>query len=534
MTEKQAEELVKKNLVDYLTRMGHIPDNAGRYHCISADHVDGNPSMTIEKNGKYAKCWSHPQPHDTFNIFDAIGMVEGIRTLHAQKSRAFEIYHIEIDDAGKETTSARSEKIPKAAQASPPVATHPVPAVPATYTQPDQPAKSELVISAAPFEPAARAAELVEPEPVEPAAPVIAMNVERSAIPEIVEINPEVPLIKQVVETEMAVSPALEAAAEDTTQVEPALEPEPEESRSGLTEIPDTILEHDSMADYLNQHCMAVYMNDFTAVIHNPMNHPAVLTGFSELDKLLDGGLYPGLYVVCSRPAEGKTTFVLQMADYMIAHDQDALLISLDQTKLEVAAKSLSRLTLLMDDTIAKNNARTTREMMDISHKLPQTFSEQVFIDKAIEHHRQSAQFLYFFEFFSPISMVDIQSMINHHMTLTGHFPIVILDSLQYVKPAESGQSDNLNADQSVRALMQISRACNIPIIALSGVIRDTYGSDVILSMQMEPAAGTLSTPHQVELRILKNRHGPTGGKVSFHYYSAYNYFEVVKPGQAE
>ncbi|NLO37257.1 MAG: hypothetical protein GX112_13030, partial [Clostridiaceae bacterium] len=106
MTEKQADEFVRSKLEDYLKKMGQKPDQAGRYHCIAKDHTDGNPSMTIHKSGTYAMCWSHPSPKDTFNIYDAIGIFEGLHSLRAQKQRAYAIYGLTID----ETSATQPEK----------------------------------------------------------------------------------------------------------------------------------------------------------------------------------------------------------------------------------------------------------------------------------------------------------------------------------------------------------------------------------------------------------------------------------------
>ena len=45
----------------------------------------------------------------------------------------------------------------------------------------------------------------------------------------------------------------------------------------------------------------------------------AISTGFPALDDLLDGGLYPGLYSMGAITSLGKTTFALQIADYIAA-----------------------------------------------------------------------------------------------------------------------------------------------------------------------------------------------------------------------
>ena len=42
---------------------------------------------------------------------------------------------------------------------------------------------------------------------------------------------------------------------------------------------------------------------------------PAASTGFDILDRNLDGGLYPGLYILGALSSLGKTTLALQLAD---------------------------------------------------------------------------------------------------------------------------------------------------------------------------------------------------------------------------
>jgi replicative DNA helicase len=69
-----------------------------------------------------------------------------------------------------------------------------------------------------------------------------------------------------------------------------------------------------------------------------------------------------------------------------------------------------------------------------------------------------------------------------------------------------------------------------------SGAIE--YSSDVLIGLQLKGAgqkdfdinAEKNKHPRNVELVILKNRNGVTGGKVSYKYYSMFNYFEEVYP----
>ena len=699
MTEKQAEELVRKNLEDYLHRMGHFPDNAGRYHCIAPDHKDGNPSMTIEKSGKYAKCWSHPQPRDTFNIFDAINMLEGIRSLHAQKKHAFAIYQIVIDEvatdkaAPDKSAPSKTDKQPKngasqgdhahqdhaTSRAATPAKNHharadvfrpsaeettvpigPVAAAavpdpeiaapidtpileavpenveisssddfveiiefgavsqpePTTEFQPsltdevksvdldlsvevlldsepvhveivepvpaeDTESLVELVAEAGIWE-AAPEAEDVEPEPTldeaiepsfvaatkspvevtestlvkvnecpvevvaeveakntatEPVFEAVAAAVEHEAAPEPV---PEPVVVTAAVEPEPVpvVAPIYVPGAVTKSadpEPEPAVtksaEPEPEPEAPGVEE-PENIATMPSLVDRIEATCMADFLDE--ALAADPANTiglslpPAIPSGFTALDKHLDGGFFPGLYLFCSRPGEGKTTFALQIADAIVAQGLDVLLISMDLTRVELAAKSISRLSLLMDHTIARSQAKTLRQVLDVSNRKTNAEFAQSFLSQAMQAYRQTANHLHVLDRQERLSPNDVHKMIDRHIARTTHRPVVILDSLQHLQPMESGQTEILQADSAVRALMQISRSAGTPILALSSVIRDNYGSDVVLSLQLEPAAGTLAAPHHLDVKLLKNRHGAIDGKVGYNYYAAYNYFEEM------
>ena len=90
-------------------------------------------------------------------------------------------------------------------------------------------------------------------------------------------------------------------------------------------------------------------------------NKKVVSTGFPNLDNHLDGGVHEGLYVIGAISSLGKTTFMIQIADYISSQGQDVLYISLEMSKYEIMAKSISRHTLLLFDGQESNLAKTTR-----------------------------------------------------------------------------------------------------------------------------------------------------------------------------
>ena len=84
-------------------------------------------------------------------------------------------------------------------------------------------------------------------------------------------------------------------------------------------------------------------VGEFRNFIESAAKRPILSTGFYDIDKALGGGLHTGLYVLGAVSSLGKTTFTLQIADNLAKADTDVLFFSLEQSKFELMAKSISR-----------------------------------------------------------------------------------------------------------------------------------------------------------------------------------------------
>ena len=82
-----------------------------------------------------------------------------------------------------------------------------------------------------------------------------------------------------------------------------------------------------------------------------------IKSGYTNIDDL-----YTGLYVIGGSSAIGKTTFVHQMADQIAETGYPVLYITLEQSALELASKSLSRI-------MAKQDAATAMTSLQIRKK---------------------------------------------------------------------------------------------------------------------------------------------------------------------
>ena len=289
--------------------------------------------------------------------------------------------------------------------------------------------------------------------------------------------------------------------------------------------------------------------------IRERANTPYIPTGFTQLDSILDGGLFEGLYIIGAISSLGKTTFTLQMADQIAKSGQDVLIISLEMARAELMAKSISRETLLNGNSIA--NAKTTRGITTYSRYLKYSKEELDLINNSIKSYSDYAQNIVIEEGQGNISALDVKGFVQEHIELTGRKPVVFIDYLQILAPCTDKRSDiRENIDRNITILKQISRDFKIPVFAISSINRKNYSvkismeafkesgaieysSDILMGLQFSNAGSSNfdpdvaksesnnpNKPRELELVILKNRNGRTGDSIPFSYYPLFNYFK--------
>ena len=299
----------------------------------------------------------------------------------------------------------------------------------------------------------------------------------------------------------------------------------------------------------------AEHLQAFVNGIADSVNTPPIATGFKELDSVLDGGLYEGLYSIGALTSLGKTTFTMQLADQVAAAGTDVIIIALEMARNQLIAKSISRETLL--ETIATGgnmkNAKTSRGITSGVRYSGYNKEERELIEAAVKRYGQYAAHLYIKEGVGNISVNEVREIVKQHISLTGNKPLVVIDYLQILTPADMRASDKQNTDKAVLELKRISRDYKIPVIAISSLNRTSYsgeinmsafkesgaieyGSDVVIGLQFAGAGGSrfdekrarAENPRQIELVVMKNRDGATGCKVNFEYFPMFNLFREM------
>ncbi len=308
-----------------------------------------------------------------------------------------------------------------------------------------------------------------------------------------------------------------------------------------------------------NKNSASFRLKDFIDGIKAGADTPYISTGFEDLDRELDGGLYSGLYILGAISSMGKTTFLLQIADQIAQGEKDVLYFSLEMAASELISKSISRHTYqLCDDK--KKNAKTARGITTASRYKNYSLEEKILIEDSITAYGAYASRLYLYEGIGDIGVERIKELVTEHKKFTGNTPLVFIDYLQILAPYDLRASDKQNVDKTVLELKRLSRDFKTTVMCISSFNRDNYlsevnmsafkesgaveyGSDILMALQPQGMqAGSTkdeqkknaelikkckrSEERDIELVILKNRNGRTGGKVDFTYYSLFNCFE--------
>lgn len=301
---------------------------------------------------------------------------------------------------------------------------------------------------------------------------------------------------------------------------------------------------------FKNQTVLNYIDNSFLKDIERMKGFKGRSTGFKNLDKEING-VVPGLYVLGAISSLGKTTYITQLADQMASRGEHIIFFSLEQSRFELVAKSISRQTCILNPKEAKTSLAIMQntDVADITIK-------------AVEQYQPIAHNTIIVEGNFNINVISIREYVEQYIAFTGIKPVVVLDYLQILRPINDRLTDKQQVDYNVIELKRISRDYDIPIFVICSFNRDNYtttvdftsfkesgaieySADVVMGLQLkvmeeiqEMKKPTVSqirnkindakneTPRRVELIGLKNRNGKSYFKCNYKYYPAFNYFE--------
>lgn len=237
------------------------------------------------------------------------------------------------------------------------------------------------------------------------------------------------------------------------------------------------------------------YLPEFTDKLLG--NTPPISTRFRSFDRILDGGLHPGLIVIGALSSLGKTTFILNMADAMATAGQDVLIFSLEMSRFELISKIISRRTALKvlkmigsGKNVSMKMAKSNLGVSDFKRWDNYSAGElQILNECMVELQDTAARNLYIKEGLQSIGPAEIRADIERHKRMTGRAPVVMVDYLQILKSPDTRMTDKQKTDENVVAMKRISRDYNIPVIGVSSFNRDNYLIPVNMAAYKESGA---------------------------------------------
>ena len=197
----------------------------------------------------------------------------------------------------------------------------------------------------------------------------------------------------------------------------------------------DSIIPQVKRPDAVSEYLKKAFITD----IEKFKSYKDKKTGFSNLDKVM-GGLYSGLYVVGGISSVGKTTFIHQLGDQLAEQGDHIIYFSLEQSKLELVSKSLSRLTAKQDYKNAVSG---------ISIRCG-GISQQVI--KAAETYENTAQRVNIIEGNFNTTASTIREYVKKYIEDNNVKPVVIIDYLQII-PGDLKMGDKQRIDNTVTEL---------------------------------------------------------------------------------
>ena len=246
---------------------------------------------------------------------------------------------------------------------------------------------------------------------------------------------------------------------------------------------------------------------------------PGLSSGFYALDSLTQGFQKSDLIIIAGRPSVGKTAFSLSLCLNSIKYSKlPVVVFSLEMSKEQLIYRLLSMETnisqsRLRSGRLYKNDWIKLNKIIKILSKLP------FFIDDS-----------------SDLSVQEIRSKIKTVLLQYKTIGLIIIDYLQLMQsPILKNGNRTQELSQITRALKNVAREFNIPIIALSQLSRNVETrtdkkpilSDLRESGSIEQDADLVLMLYQnernssdqaldnftriIDLIVAKQRNGPTG-----------------------
>ena len=248
-------------------------------------------------------------------------------------------------------------------------------------------------------------------------------------------------------------------------------------------------------------------------------NDYSLYTGMLDLDQLTCGLHNEELTIIGARPGMGKTTFALQIAEYIAKKKIPVMFISLEMSDKQIITKLIAR------------NARINSTKMRLG-----TLTDQEMIKVTEEACEIAERPLYITSKLRTIQQIETEARKLKNKKDIG---LIIIDYIQLIKSAQKFNLREREVADITRTLKLLTLELKIPIIGLCQLNRNATRQEPMLSDLRESGAieqdadnvifiyqeeETEDAAPLVTIKLAKQRAGETG-KVNMVFRKVYSEF---------
>ena len=237
-------------------------------------------------------------------------------------------------------------------------------------------------------------------------------------------------------------------------------------------------------------------------------------TGFDDLDRLTSGLQPQNLIILAARPAMGKSSLVLNLAQYVsVELHKPAIIFSLEMSKLEIVNRMLSA-EARIESTKLRTGKLDDLDWRKLGDSLGKLSDAPLFIDDT-----------------PSITLMEIRAKCRRLKQRHG-LDLIVVDYLQLMSSSGRVDSRQQEVAEFSRGLKMLAKELDVPVIALSQLSRQPESrtdkrpmmSDLRESGSLEQDADIVAFIYRdevydedspdrgiAELIISKHRNGATG-----------------------
>ncbi len=241
-----------------------------------------------------------------------------------------------------------------------------------------------------------------------------------------------------------------------------------------------------------------------------------IFTGLNSIDHYL-GGLKEGeLIIIAARPSMGKTALALEIAKN-VSRTHKVAFFSIEMPSEQLLQRLISSESFLTNKQMRSFNKLGQDQQEQITHAMEKVKELKLWIDD------------------SPQGKIEELTWKARKLNDLVELDMIVIDYLQLLETSSRRENRQQQVSDISRALKQLSRELEIPVIALSQLSRGVEGrqtkkpmmsdiresgsieqdADVILMLYRESYyqhdKSSLGPIQELQVSVAKNRNGPTG-----------------------